>query len=161
LGANLRHVTPAITERGDGRIWQGKRSNGANTMTIAAGHAIDALCYVVGELQEVSARLATTIRQWHNTDTGATMDVDSPDWIVVSGHAAGGAEVSFLVATVPTGPGGSRFEIYGRDGTLAISGGSLNNGPSVLHMARGKDALAPVDIPARFTVIPESTPSGP
>src|SRR5215210_995324 len=133
VSVNFSGVGQAITDRGVGRIWQGDRRNGANTLTIAGGHAIDALCFVVGEFAEVSARLATRITEWHNTDTGATMQVDAPDWISVAGRLEQGAEVSFIVATVPFGPSGNRFEIYGREGTLVISGGSANVGPSVLH----------------------------
>jgi predicted dehydrogenase len=64
------------------------------------------------------------------------------------------------VPTAP-GPGANRFEIYGRAGTLIINGGSLNSGPSTLQVARGKDALASLEIPPRFTVIPDSVPDGP
>src|SRR5205823_4194504 len=161
LSVNFSSVGQAVTERGPGRIWQGDRKNGANTLTIAGGHAIDALCFVVGELEEVSARLATRIAEWHNTDTGETMQVDSPDWISVSGRLGNGAEVSFLVTTVPHGPSGNRFEIYGREGTLVISGGSPNIGPSELHGARGGEPLTAMEAPERFTLVPESTPAGP
>jgi predicted dehydrogenase len=119
------------------------------------------LCFVVGEIEEVSARLATRITEWHNTDTGETMQVDSPDWISVAGRLGNGAEVSFLVATVPYSPSGNRFEIYGHDGTLVISGGSSNIGPSLLHGARGDEPLTAMETPERFTLVPESTPAGP
>jgi predicted dehydrogenase len=160
LSARLGSVSQAITERGPGRIWQGDRRNGANTLTIQAGHAIDALCFVLGEFDEVSARLATRITEWRNTETGETMQVDSPDWISVSGRLEGGAEVSFLAATVPFHPSGNRFEIYGREGTLVLSGGSLNIGPSRLSGARGQDALAPMEPPERFRLVPGGTPEG-
>lgn len=154
-------VSQAVTRRGPGRIWQSDRKNGANTLTIAAGHTIDALCFVVGEIDEVSARLATRITEWHNTDTGETVPVDSPDWISLSGRlAASGAEVSCLVATVPSNPSGHRLEIYGRDGALVISGGSLNGGPSQLLGARGRESLTALDPPERFTLVPESVPAG-
>jgi predicted dehydrogenase len=77
--ASFTAISQAVTRRGEGRIWQRDRQNGANTLTIAGGHAIDALCFVLGEFEEVSARLATRITEWHNTDTGETMPVDSPD----------------------------------------------------------------------------------
>jgi predicted dehydrogenase len=161
LSANFCSVSQAVTQRGNGRIWQGDRRNGANTLTIAGGHAIDALCFVLGEFAEVSARLATKITEWHNTDTGETFKVDSPDWISVSGRLKQGAEVSFLVATEPFNPSGNRFEIYGREGTLVITGGSLNGGPNHLQGARGREPLAAMETPARFTLVPEGTPAGP
>jgi predicted dehydrogenase len=154
-------ITQAISRRGAGRIWQGDRRNGANTLTISAGHAIDALCFVVGEFEDVSARLATTITEWHNTDTNTPMTVDSPDWIAVNGRLVGGAQASFVAATVPANPSGTRFEVYGRDGTLTIGGGgSFNLGPNRLSMARGSDPLAEVEIPERFMLTPASTPAG-
>jgi predicted dehydrogenase len=161
LSVHGSSVSQAVTQRGVGRIWQSNRKNGANTLTIAAGHAIDALCFVVGEIDEVAARLATRITEWHNTDTGETVKVDSPDWISLSGRLEGGAEVSYLVTTVPGNPSGNRLEIYGRDGTLVISDGSLNGGPNQLHGARGKEPLAALQPPARFTLVPDSVPSGP
>jgi len=161
LAVNFSGVSQAVTRRGVGRIWQGDRRNGANTLTIAGGHAIDALCFAVGELDEVSARLATRITEWHNSDTGETMRVDSPDWISVSGRLGNGAEVSFLVTTVPFNPSGNRFEIYGREGTLVISGGSANVGPSQLRGARGDEPLTEMDVPERFTLVPAGTPTGP
>lgn len=161
VSANYNGVSQVVSERGEGRIWQGDRRNGANTLTIAGGHAIDALCFVLGEFEEVSARLATRITEWHNTDTGGTMQVDSPDWISVAGRLGKGAEVSFLVTTVPFNPSGNRFEIYGGEGTLVISGGSANVGPSQLQGARGGEPLAAMEIPERFTLAPEGTPAGP
>jgi predicted dehydrogenase len=161
LSANMANVTQAITRRGNGRIWQAHRVNGANTLTIAAGHAIDALCFVLGEFDEVSARLETTIAEWHNTDTGETVNVDSPDWVQVAGRLQSGVEVAFLVTTVPNNPSGNRLEIYGTEGTLVISGGSANVGPNLLRGARGTDILAPMEPPARFVLAPDSTPDGP
>ena len=161
VSANMRAVSQVVANRGNGRIWQGDRRNGANTLTIAGGHAIDALCFVLGEFSEVSARLATRVTEWHNTDTGETMQVDSPDWISVAGKLESGAEVSFLTTTVPHNPSGNQLEIYGRDGTLVISGGSSNIGPNRLQGAKGNEPLAPLEIPARFTLIPDTIPAGP
>ncbi len=162
LGASMSVVSQAVTERGEGRIWQRERKNGANTLTIAGGHAIDALCYVLGEFTEVTARTATTIKQWHNTDTGAWEPVDSPDWISVAGVLQSGVQVSYLVATVPFNPSGNRFEIYGRDGTLAVNArGSTNLGPNVLLGSKGKEPMAEMEVPDRFKLVPEGTPAGP
>ncbi len=161
LSANLAYISQAVTERGPGRIWQADRTNGANTLTIAGGHAIDALCFVLGEFAEVSARLATRITEWHNPDTDAIVKVDSPDWISVSGRLEGGVEVASLVATQPFNPSGNRVEIYGNEGTLVISGGSANGGPSLLRGARGTEPFMDMEVPARFTLVPEGMPAGP
>jgi predicted dehydrogenase len=160
LMINLTYTSQAVTRRGEGRIWQADRRNAANTLTIAAGHTLDAMCFVVGEFDEVSARLATTITEWLHTDTGQSVKVDSPDWISVSGRLEGGAQASCLVATVPSNPAGTRLEIYGTQGSLVLSAGSFHAGPTRLQMARGGEPLAPMDVPDRFKLVPEDLPAG-
>src|ERR1700741_3735165 len=66
LTAHLNTSAPAVRQRGPGRIWQGLRANGANTLTIAGGHAIDAMCAVLGEFAELSARVSTRIPEWRD-----------------------------------------------------------------------------------------------
>jgi predicted dehydrogenase len=160
LTASLTCVAPAVLQRGPGRIWQGVRANGANVLTITGGHAIDALCAVLGEFAEVSARVATRIPEWQDLE-GRAVPVDSPDSINVIGRMTNGAEVSMHVATAPSNPGGSRIEIYGREGALVLrTEGSFNTGASELHGGKGKDALAPMPVPAKYKVVPDGTPSG-
>ncbi|MGD1071087.1 MAG: Gfo/Idh/MocA family oxidoreductase [Bryobacteraceae bacterium] len=170
LAVDFAYIGKATTRRGNGRIWQSDRKAGANILTIGGGHAIDALSFVLGDFSEVSARLATTVTEWLNTDTGQTVPVDSPDWVSVSGQLRSKAEVSFLVAAVPALPDGRRtFEIYGREGTLSIGIGtasaernpSVYHGPNRLFGARGKEPLTPMETPARFTLIPDAVPAGP
>ena len=161
LTANLSTVAQAQLQRGPGRIWQGVRANGANTLTIAGGHAIDALCAVLGEFAEVSARVSTRIPEWHTLD-GKPVPVDAPDSIGVVGRMMGGAEVTVNVAAVPSNPGGNRMEIYGREGALVIrADGSLNIGPSHAHAGKGKGAMASMPVPAKYKLAPEGTPGGP
>jgi predicted dehydrogenase len=160
LAVNFVSTSQAVTERGAGRIWQGDRRNGANTLTIAGGHTIDGLCFALGEFEEVSARLAVNLKEWHNPETGETFKVDSPDWISVSGRLLSGGQVAFLTTTVPSNPSGTRFEIHGREGTLMLTAGSMNQGNTKIVGARGKDPLEPMDPPRRFRLVPDATPSG-
>jgi predicted dehydrogenase len=158
---NFTYTGQAVTERGPGRIWQGDRRNGANTLTIAGGHAIDAVCYLLGEFEDLNARLATNITEWHDPENGETFPVDSPDWISVTGRLASGGEASFLTATVPAHAQGSRLEIFGGDGSLVVTAGSLNQGPARVQGARGKDPMEPLDTPRRFTLVPDGIKAGP
>jgi predicted dehydrogenase len=161
LTANLTTAAQAQLRRGPGRIWQGVRANGANTLTIAGGHAIDALCAVLGEFAEVSARVSTRIPEWHTLD-GKPVPVDAPDSINVVGRMVSGAEVTVTVAAVPSNPSGNRLEIYGREGALVIrTDGSLNIGPSQAHAGKGKESIAPMPVPAKYRLAPEGTPGGP
>jgi predicted dehydrogenase len=159
LAAHLTASAQAVLQRGPGRIWQGVRANGANTLTIAGGHAIDALCAILGEFVEVSARVATRIPEWRDM-SGKAVPVDAPDSINVVGRMTSGAEVSVNIAAVPN-PTGNRLEIYGREGTLLVRGdGSFNIGPSQVHVSRGKEPMTAMPVPAKYRVVPESTPAG-
>jgi len=160
LTANLSTVAQAQLQRGPGRIWQGVRGNGANTLTIAGGHAIDALCAVLGEFVEISARVATRIPEWRTLE-GKPVPVDAPDSINVVGRMASGAEVSVNVAAVPSNPGGNRLEIYGREGALVIrANGALSLGPNQMHAGKGKEAMVSMPVPAKYRFAPDGTPGG-
>ena len=160
LTAHLSCVVPAQLQRGPGRIWQGVRANGANVLTITGGHAIDALCAVLGEFAEVSARVSTRIPEWR-TPEGKPVPVDAPDSINVVGRMVSGAEVSVNVAAVPSNAGGNRIEIYGREGALVLRAeGSFNTGESEVHGGQGKERLAPMPVPASYRFVPDGTPGG-
>src|SRR5688572_18622095 len=161
LTASLSTVAQAQLQRGPGRIWQGVRANGANTLTIAGGHAIDAMCAVLGEFAEVSARVSTRIPEWRTLE-GKAVPVDAPDSINVIGRMVGGAEVSVNISTAPSNPGGNRLEIYGREGALVIrANGALSLGPNQMHAGKGKEPMAPMPVPAKYKLVSEGTPGGP
>ncbi len=109
-------------ERPSTRTWQRDATLGANPLTIANGHVIDALRFVVGDFARVSCMVTTQAKQWLETDTGQMVDVTSPDNIMVSGKLARGAVASVHVAAVPWAGGGFRMVIYGREGTLVATG---------------------------------------
>jgi predicted dehydrogenase len=159
--ANLSVMVPAITERGDGRIWQGIRANGANPMTIPGGHSIDALCYILGEFAEVSARVTTRIDKWKHAVTGADFPVDAPDTVTAAGVLKSGAEVSYQLASVPHNASGVRMEIYGRKGTLVLTSKSVNIGPSQLHLGIGNGKMAEITPPDSYRLIPADMAAGP
>src|SRR5215471_5720558 len=56
-------------ERQSSRTWQRDASLGANTLTIANGHVIDALRFVAGNFTRVACLVTTQARQWYETDT--------------------------------------------------------------------------------------------
>ncbi|MDA0815838.1 MAG: Gfo/Idh/MocA family oxidoreductase [Chloroflexi bacterium] len=162
LTASLSLVSAASYERGAGRLWQGQRVNGANPLTIQGGHGIDLMCSILGEFEEVTARVATRVTEWQDTDAGRPVTVDSPDAISVAGRLVSGGEVTMHIASVPVGASGGRLEIYGREGALMLtSAGSLSMGPNRLFGAQGREAAAELPVPDEYTLVPEGTPPGP
>src|SRR5207249_4543534 len=123
-------------------------------------HAIDAMCAVLGEFAEISARVSTRIPEWRTME-GKPVPVDAPDSINIVGRMASGAEVSVNVAAVPSNPGGNRLEIYGREGALVIrANGALSLGPNQMHAGKGKEAMVSMPVLAKYKFAPECTPGG-
>jgi predicted dehydrogenase len=147
-------------ERPSSRTWQRDASLGANPLTIANGHVIDALRFIVGNFARVSCMVTTQSKQWYETDTKRYVDVTSPDNILVSGKLARGAVASVHVAAVPWAGGGFRMVIYGREGTLvATSDVSSQRGkmPRVQGAKRSHE-LADLSIPERYFWVPPEFP---
>jgi predicted dehydrogenase len=153
-----------VLTRPSDRTWQRDVTLGANTLTITFGHALDAMCMVVGELTEVSAIVGTQVPQWFETDTKKYVDVTSPDNIVVQGRLENGAIVNAYVGVHPYHGSGHRFEIYGRDGTVSMIGGG-EGGEELRRKIMGghKDDKAAQELtaPERFKWVPEAVRNGP
>ena len=52
------------------RTWQADVSLGADTLTIAFGHVVDALRFVAGDFTRVRTLVKVQTPQWHETGTG-------------------------------------------------------------------------------------------
>lgn len=161
MACTMRLIRGGVLERPSGRTWQRDDSLGATTLTIAAGHSIDALRFVVGEFDQLSTVVSTQCSQWFETDTQKMLDVTAPDNILVSGRLANGAVVSVHVASLPWAGSGYQMEIYGREGTLiATSEDSPQLGPVRLQGAQKGDDLEYLEVPARHTFVLEGMPQG-
>jgi predicted dehydrogenase len=161
IAVNMTVSSQAQTQRSADRIWQAERKAGANPLTIPGGHSIDALCFVLGEFSEVSARVVTKMKEWRSTETNQAVPVTAPDTISIAGVLSSGAEVSAQVLTVPSNAGGFRMDIYGSDGALTVTTpGSANIGPNLVYGCKGREASAAMPVPERLKMAPEGTPAG-
>jgi predicted dehydrogenase len=149
-------------ERPAARTWQRDVTLGANPLTIANGHVIDALRFVVGNFARVSCMVTTQSKQWYQTDTKKMVDVTSPDNVLVSGKLASGAVASVHVAAVPWAGGGFRMVIYGREGTLVATGDVSSQRGEMLRVqgAQRSHELSDLPIPDRFVWMPPEFPRG-
>jgi len=163
LTCHMTLISAGVIERPADRVWSADVTKGVNTLTIAGGHSIDALCYCLSEFAEVSAKVATAVPQWRVAETGQMVDVTAPDNVLLNGVFESGALASVHVAAVPHhGGGGWRLDIYGRDGSLAVSAGGMPQmGPNRLLGAKAGEPLSDLEVPDRFTTVPEGTPKGP
>ena len=158
---NMTMFLPGLMGRGADRAWMADRANGANTLSIASGHALDIFCHCVGEFRELSAQVSVQLGQWKTSD-GHTVPVDAADNVVVSGVLENGAAASAHVATIPWNGSGWRMEVYGTEGTLsARSEEMVQYGNVHLYGAQGAgQPLQPLEVPARLSAAPDSVPDG-
>jgi predicted dehydrogenase len=161
MAINVGVLRQGVLSRPSNRTWQRDVTLGANTLTIAAGHTVDAMCFVAGDFGHLSAVVATQAKQWLDTGSGSMLDVTSPDNVLLSGRLTNGAVASVHVGAIPFAGSGYRMEIYGREGTLVASGeDSPQLGKVVLHGAKGGDTLTTMQVPERFSLATPGTPPG-
>ena len=161
MAVHVSLMREGVLSRPSHRTWQRDAELGANTLTIASGHTIDAMRYVTGDFSRLSAVVATQATQWLDTGTNTWLDVTSPDNVLLSGRLASGVIVSVHVGAIPFAGSGYRMEIYGRDGTLVATGEESPQLSDIsLHGAKGSNTLAPLPVPERFSFAAPGTPSG-
>ena len=159
VSCNMSRIEGGVLQRTSDRIWTREMEMGANTLTISCGHAIDAMRFVVGDFSHVSSVVSTQVKEWLEVDTQQTVDVTSPDNILVSGSLANGAVCSVHVANIPWAGSGYRLEIYGREGTLLISSERSPNTHTVrLQGVREGNTLEDLKVPEKYTYVLEGMP---
>ncbi len=161
MSCSMTLIRGGVLARPSGRTWQRDVELGANTLTIATGHSVDAMRFVVGDFSEVSAIVSTQCEQWYETDTDQYVGVTSPDNILINGRLENGAVVSAHVASNPWAGSGYRLEVYGRQGTLiATSEDSPQLGPVQLQGAQESDDLEDLPILDQHRFVLEGMPEG-
>jgi predicted dehydrogenase len=139
------------------------KENGANLLTIATGHFLDAMCYCLGEFTELSATLATRRPQVKLARTDESLAATSPDQVAVQGTLRGGAVASFHFRGGQSRGTNLLWEINGVDGDLVVTGagGHVQMLELTLQGGQGKDTtLAPLAIPEEYRWVPAETPAG-
>jgi predicted dehydrogenase len=161
MAVHVSLMREGVLSRPSHRTWQRDAELGANTLTIANGHTVDAMRFVTGDFGRLSAVVATQAKQWLDTGANTWLDVTSPDNILLSGRLANAAVASVHIGAIPFAGSGYRMEIYGRDGTLVAMGEDSPQLSQVfLHGAKGANTLAPIPVPERLTFAAPATPSG-
>ena len=162
LSCNVNTMRATALERPSSQTWQSDANLGANTLTIANGHVIDALRFVAGNFKRVSCMVTTQVQQLYETDTQRFVEVTSPDNVRVCGQLESGAAAAVHVGAVPWAGTGFRMEIYGREGTLITTGSVSSQRGEMLRVqgAQGRQELKDLTIPERFVYVPDDFPRG-
>src|SRR4249919_834438 len=129
------------------------KTNGANVLTIAVGHSLDILNYVLGEFVDLSA--VSDLRRPRITiqETGEQIVKTAADQIAVIGTLMSGATASIHVREAVAGGAGFLWEINGTDGTLRITaeGAQPQIFPLTVAGAHGRNEPAALAVPAALT----------
>jgi predicted dehydrogenase len=135
--------------------------NGATMLSIAVGHAADALCYCLGEVRELSA--TTTIRRKSFTVAGAaeSTPMAAEDQVCVTGLLDGGAAFSIHYRGGHCRATNLLWEINGTEGDLQLTaeGGHVQIFELKVRGARGEQSsLEVLPIPPRYIWSPVQVP---
>src|ERR1700716_2504921 len=124
------------------------KTNGANILTIAVGHSLDILNYVLGEFAELAGvsdlrRPLITIEE-----TGEQIAKTAADQIAVIGILKSGATASVHIREAVAGGTGFLWEVNGTDGTLRITADAALPEIFPLTVAGGHGGSEPAELAA-------------
>jgi predicted dehydrogenase len=149
-----------------GHVYMLDEKNGANNLTITAGHLLDGIMYLFGSFQNVSATLKIDAKEVPVIETGETITNTSPDHILVNGTLENGALFSSHIRNTYT----SSFllEINGSKGDLVLTFPSESKfamfqiDPFIIKGAQGKGStLARISVPDNYYLAPREINSVP
>src|SRR5204862_3514044 len=128
-------------------------TNGANALTIAVGHSLDTLNYVLGEFADLSALSALRRPVMTIEETGEQIVKTAADQIALNGTLRSGVTASIHIREAVAGGFGFLWEINGTDGTLRITADAPFPGifPLAVAGANGQGKITDLAVPAALT----------
>jgi predicted dehydrogenase len=135
--------------------------NGATMLSIAVGHAADALCHCLGEVRELSA--TTTVRRKTFTIAGTSESraMTAVDQVAVSGLLEGGAAFSIHYRGGTSRGTNLLWEINGTEGDLQVVSGGGQAQIFELEIRGGNGAQSPLEtlpVPDEYRWAPPQVP---
>src|SRR5207249_9986961 len=97
------------------------KKNGATMLSIALGHAAEALCYCLGEIRELSATMTMRRKSYTIAGTGESKPMNTDDQVLVSGLLEGGAALSIHYRGGVSRATNLLWEINGTEGDLQLA----------------------------------------
>src|SRR5207244_10724389 len=106
-------------------VYTDDKENGATMLSLALGHAADALCHCLGEVRELSATMTIRRKSFTITGTGEKSRMNADDQVLVSGLLEGGAALSIHYRGGVSGGRTLLREVHGTEGVhrLTAAGG--------------------------------------
>src|SRR5213595_1835557 len=102
-------------------VYLNDRKNGATLLSIALGHAADALCHCLGEVRELSATTTMRRKCFTVAGTGESKPMTADDQVAASGLLEGGAAFSIHYRGGASRGTNLLWEINGTEGDLQLT----------------------------------------
>ena len=162
LTVNLLMQTGGALERPSQRDYEREVSKGAHLFNIVGGHTLDYLAYCFGPLAELSAKVATRVKQLRMVDSGELVAAQTPDNVMINGVLASGGLLNYQITAVPYHADGWRMVVHGSKGTIiATTPGLPQITPVTLTGSQGREPFKGLPVPERLRIVPEAVLSGP
>src|SRR5438067_5996272 len=138
------------------------RKNGATMLSIALGHAADALCYCLGELRELSATMTMRRKSFTIAGTSESKPMHADDQVCVTGLLEGGAALSIHYRGGRSRGTNLLWEINGTEGDLQVTadGGQAQIFEMTVRGGNGAQAsLEVLPVPQQYRLTPLHAPA--
>src|SRR5229473_3462355 len=137
------------------------KKDGATMLSIALGHAADALCYCLGEVRELSATMTMRRKSFTIAGTDESRPMNADDQVCVTGLLDGGAALSIHYRGGRSRGTNLLWEINGTEGDLQLTaaGGQAQIFEMTVHGGKGaQSSLEVLPVPEQYRWSP---PQGP
>ncbi len=153
LSFNMTMLLPsALNPRPSYYNFTAAKSSGFGALSIACGHATDAMSWLLGGIEALSAQVSTQIKMWTPPDTGEQVSVTSPDNVSYLARLRNGAVGSVQICNTAHAGSGFRLEVFGTGGKLAAhSLGMLELSLVRLTGAKAGEREVEIAVPDRHT----------
>ena len=137
------------------------KKNGATMLSIALGHAADALCHCLGEVRELSATMTMRRKSFTIAQTGESKPMNAEDQVCVTGLLRSGAALSIHYRGGVSRGTNLLWEINGTEGDLQLTaaGGQAQIFEMTVQGGKGaQSSLQVLPVPEQYRWSP---PQGP
>src|SRR5438270_931302 len=143
-------------------VYLNDKKNGATLLSIALGHAAEALCYCLGEVRELSATITMRRKSFTIAGAGESKPMHADDQVLVTGLLEDGAALSIHYRGGRSRGTNLLWEINGTEGDLQVTsdGGQAQIFELTVHGANGaQPSLAVLPVPQQYRFSPLHGPA--
>src|SRR6266516_3771526 len=143
-------------------VYLNDKKNGAKMLSIALGHAADALCHCLGEVRELSATMTVRRKSFTITGTGERKPMNADAQVLVGGLLEGGPVFSIHYRGGVSRGTNLLWEINGTEGDLQLTaaGGQAQIFEMTVRGGKGgQSSLEVLPVPEKYRWTPRQGPS--